>query len=152
MLLYEGTFVPFPHMAKKQTPSPSLHSRDAPEQFRIEYVTLENGATPFQAFLDDLGVQERAEVLAMMEEFRLLRSQTPHIPESVSKALANGIFELRVRHSSRITRGLYFYMKGKRIIFTHGFVKKTRTTPQTEIKKAERYRTIHLQKEQHESK
>jgi len=46
--------------------------------------------------------------------------------ENLSKHLENGIFELRVSFENRISRNFYFYESDKRIIFTHGFVKRNR--------------------------
>ncbi|MDO9027634.1 MAG: type II toxin-antitoxin system RelE/ParE family toxin [Candidatus Roizmanbacteria bacterium] len=48
----------------------------------------------------------------------------------------NGIFELRVSFENRISRSFYFYESGRRIIFTHGFVKKEQRTPNSEIERA----------------
>lgn len=58
------------------------------------------------------------------------------LPEKLSKYLGQGIFELKVSHTFRTSRCLYFYIKDKTIIFTHGFFKKTRKTPGNEIKRA----------------
>ena len=41
---------------------------------------------------------------------------------------------------SNITRILYFFVVGERVIITHGFVKKTKKTPSREIAKAKRIR------------
>ena len=60
--------------------------------------------------------------------------------EPHSKHLDDGIFELRAKVGSDITRVLYFFVIGRRIILTHGFVKKTDKTPPSEIIKAKQYR------------
>ena len=51
---------------------------------------------------------------------------------------------MRVCHKNRITRSLYFFVKGKRIVFTHGFIKKTEKTPNSEIEKARKLRDYYL--------
>ena len=56
--------------------------------------------------------------------------------EKLSKYLRDGIFELRVQLINTNSRSLYFFIEGKTIIFTHGFIKKTEKTPNSEIKKA----------------
>ncbi len=84
--------------------------------FRVEFVSTLGSRLPFQEFLEALSIEERAEVLAMIEEFRRLRTQTASILESISKALSDGIFGLRTRHRNRISCSLYFYMSGKKIL------------------------------------
>ena len=54
------------------------------------------------------------------------------------------VFELRAKVGSDITRVLYFFMVGKRVILTNGFVKKTVKTPPAEIARAKRYRAEYL--------
>ena len=56
----------------------------------------------------------------------LLEDYGPDLKQPYSKHLEDGIFELRVKFSSNITRTLYFFAKGKRIILTNDFVKKHR--------------------------
>ena len=46
--------------------------------------------------------------------------------------LGDGIFELRTKQGSSIFRCLYFYSKGKIIIVTNSFIKKTQKTPSGE--------------------
>ena len=67
--------------------------------------------------------------------------------EPLSKHLGDGIFELRVQETGNIYRVLYFFYIGKRIILTHGFVKKTQKTPPNEIKRAKQYRENFLANE-----
>ena len=60
--------------------------------------------------------------------------------------LGDGIFELRCKLGSNITRALYFFYVGKKIIVTNGFVKKTQKTPPFEIKLAKERRSDWLQR------
>ena len=57
-----------------------------------------------------------------------------------SKAISNGIFELRTKQGSDITRVFYFFFAGNKAIITNGFVKKTQKTPQSEIAIATKYK------------
>jgi phage-related protein len=125
----------------------SKHKQIEPLQteYHVEFVRLKSGVQPFEIFLDGLNLIERAEVLAHIEEFRAAKSHGQSFAEALTKFLLDGILELRVRHSTRITRSLFFYSEGKRIIFTHGFIKKTRTTPRGELEKAQRYRNEFLE-------
>ncbi|MBQ9982237.1 MAG: type II toxin-antitoxin system RelE/ParE family toxin [Oscillospiraceae bacterium] len=56
----------------------------------------------------------------------------------------DGIFELRAKIGSDISRVLYFFVIGRKIILTNGFIKKTQKTPKEEIEKAKRYRADYL--------
>ena len=64
----------------------------------------------------------------------LLEEKGTELREPYSAPLENGIFELRCKLGSNITRALYFFYVGKRIVVTNGFVKKTQKTPPGEIK------------------
>ena len=61
-----------------------------------------------------------------------------------SEALEEGIFELRAKVGSNICRVLYFFVVGRKIVLTNGFVKKTQKTPVSEIEKAKRFRADYL--------
>src|SRR5699024_3619013 len=50
----------------------------------------------------------------------------PLLREPYSKPLENGIFELRTKQGSDITRVLYFFVIGKKAILTNGFIKNLR--------------------------
>ncbi len=61
-----------------------------------------------------------------------------------SEHLVDGIFELRAKVGSNISRVLYFFVVGRKIIITNGFVKKTQKTPKNEIELAKKYRNEYL--------
>jgi len=61
-----------------------------------------------------------------------------------SEHLGDGIFELRAKVSSNISRVLYFFVVGKKVILTNGFIKKTQKTPKNEIDLAKKYRQQYL--------
>jgi len=50
-----------------------------------------------------------------------------------SKAIGRRLFELRARGKDGIGRAFYCYMRDKRIVILHAFIKKTQTTPQREL-------------------
>ena len=64
-----------------------------------------------------------------------------------SEHLDDGIFELRCKLGSNITRSLYFFYNNGRIIFTNGFVKKSQKTPKNVITLAKQYRKDFLERE-----
>lgn len=56
------------------------------------------------------------------------------------KSLGEEIFEIRIRYANDAFRILFMFDKTIRnvIVISHGFVKKTRTTPKKEISKAKK--------------
>ena len=99
-----------------------------------------NGKVPMIEFLDSLSVKERAKMLAYMEKLVELKSSGIQPKENLSKYLEDGIFELRVSFENRISRALYFYEIGEKIVYTHGVVKKVQKTPRNEIERAKSIR------------
>ena len=54
-----------------------------------------------------------------------------------TKAMSDGLCELRVKGKEGIARVFYCTKVDKRIIMLHGFVKKTQKTPTKELRKAQ---------------
>ena len=71
-----------------------------------------------------------------------------NLREPYSKSLGDGIFEIRAKQGTDITRVLYFFVIGKKVILTNGFVKKTQKTPPQEIETAKKYRTEYEQRKE----
>ena len=53
--------------------------------------------------------------------------------------LNEGILELRAKVGSDISRVLYFFIVGKKVVLTNGFIKKTQKTPKEELERAKQY-------------
>jgi len=87
-------------------------------------------------FLESLDDTEGAKIVLYIEKLIEYKNNALKIPSSISKELESGIFELRVSHSDKISRSLYFYEKNREIIFTNGFIKKSQKTPRKEIELA----------------
>ena len=112
--------------------------------FEIIFYETTSGDKPVEDFLDSLNVMMRAKMLLsirMVKEFGHM-TRMPY-----SEELEDGIFELRAKLGSDITRILYFFVVDKRIVLTNGFVKKTPKTPRKEIERAKRYRADYLSRE-----
>lgn len=101
--------------------------------FQLEFYKTEDGKEPVADFLDSLDDKMAAKLIGLME---ILEEKGTELRMPYSEHLDDGIFELRCKLGSNITRALYFFYTGKRIIVTNGFVKKTQKTPAGEIKLA----------------
>lgn len=64
----------------------------------------------------------RAKLLGIIE---ILEESGNLLREPYSKHLEDGIFELRGKVGNNISRVMYFFYVGNRIILTNGFIKKT---------------------------
>jgi phage-related protein len=78
----------------------------------------------------------------------LLQNNGYELREPYSKHLSQGIFELRAKVGSDITRVMYFFYVDQHIILTNGFIKKTQKTPPKEIEKAKKYRADYLSRKE----
>ena len=70
----------------------------------------------------------------------MIKQAGPNLRLPYSEHLDDGVFEIRAKQGSNITRVLYFFFVGKKIILTNGFVKKTQKTPKSQIELAKKYR------------
>ncbi len=102
-------------------------------KFEIIFYDLPNGEKPALEFLLSVNVKLRAKI---SRDIELLRDNGTALREPYSKPLGDGIFELRTKCGSDISRVLYFFVIGRRIILTNGFIKKSDKTPRAEKEKA----------------
>ena len=107
----------------------------------VEFYELPDGTEPARVFLDGLEEKLRAK---MFREIDLLVANGPELRAPHSKHIEDGIFELRAKQGSDISRVLYFFYIGKKAILTNGFVKKTAKTPRSEVEQAKKYRQAYL--------
>ena len=105
--------------------------------YSVEYYEKEDGTYPAEEFILSQDKKMQAKLFMALE---FLEEKGPLLREPYSKSLGDGIFEVRAKQGSDISRVLYFFVVGKRIILTNGFVKKTQKTPTNEIECAKRYR------------
>ena len=69
----------------------------------------------------------------------LLKTQEK-VTKKFVKSIKDGIFELRTKQGSDITRVLYFFIVGKKAVLTNGFIKKSQKTPKAEKELAKKYK------------
>lgn len=107
-------------------------------KWTVDYYRTERGDKPVKTFIDSLPEKMRAK---NMREISLLEEFGTNMPAPYVKQLRgkdnDGLWELRVKLSSDITRIFYFYPEGNRILLLHGFLKKTESTPPAELKTAQ---------------
>lgn len=84
----------------------------------------------------------------MVSMISLLQNNGYELREPYSKYLSEGIFELRAKVGSDVTRVLYFFYVDRQIVLTNGFVKKTKKTPKKEIERAKKYRADFLHRKE----
>ena len=68
----------------------------------------------------------------------LLIEHGPSLRLPHSRALGDGLFELRSRGRSGIGRAYYGFLLGRRVIVLHAFIKKSQQTPDRELALARR--------------
>lgn len=105
--------------------------------FEVEYYEKSDGTYPAEEFILSQDLKMQAKIFRLIE---LLELKGNELREPYSKLLSDGIFEIRAIQGNHITRVLYFFVVGKKIILTNGFVKKTQKTPDGEIELAKKYR------------
>lgn len=114
------------------------------QKFEVLFYAKEDGTEPAKEFIQSLDVKMKAKVMKTVE---LLQNNGTELRKPYSEHLEDGIFELRVKIGSDISRVLYFFLVGRRVILTNGFIKKQQKTPANEIERAKRYRAEFLRKE-----
>ena len=105
--------------------------------FDVEYYEKSDGTYPAEEFILSQDIKMQAKLFHLLE---LLELKGNELREPYSKSLSDGIFEIRAIQGNHISRVLYFFVVGKKIILTNGFVKKTQKTPENEIALAKKYR------------
>lgn len=98
---------------------------------------------PAKDFILSLDEKLRAKTL---RNINLLARVGTALREPESSKLDDGIFEIRTKVGTNLTRVLYFFYIGKKAVLTNGFVKKTQKTPKREIEKAKSYRDDFLKR------
>lgn len=88
----------------------------------MEFYEKENGEQPAKEFMLSLDKKLRAK---LADTIMILQDNGYELREPYSKHISEGIFELRAKQGSDITRVMYFFYVDRHIILTNGFIKKT---------------------------
>lgn len=115
------------------------------KRFEVEFYETEKGVQPAREFLLLLDKKMRAKMLNVIS---ILQDNGHELREPYSKHISEGIFELRAKVGSNITRVLYFFYFDRKIILTNGFIKKTNKIPPKEMEKAKKYRSDYIRRKE----
>ena len=101
------------------------------EKFRIVYARDRVGASPSEAFLQELSTPDQAKMVAL---FRRFGDTGNFMNKQKFRDLGQGLYEFK----SHQIRMIFSYCKVERavVVLTHGFVKKQDKTPKEEIDRA----------------
>lgn len=106
-------------------------------KWELIFYKTKNGKIPTVKFIRGLPDKLKAKALKDLE---LLETYGNDLTMPYSRAMGNGLFELRILQSNNIARIFYFFREKNRIILTNGFLKKTQQTPPRELEKAFKYK------------
>ena len=100
-------------------------------EFTVEFYETAEGRSPVEEFLEELKRSDPGDHAVVLRGLAKLRDRHCH-REPLSKALGDGLFELR--HVGKLnTRVLWFFMKGRRIIAVHGIRNKGQAIPARDL-------------------
>ncbi|HLG73978.1 MAG TPA: type II toxin-antitoxin system RelE/ParE family toxin [Chloroflexota bacterium] len=106
----------------------------AEDAWSIVFYSEPTGREPVADFLRSLDLQTQARFDWSIEQLRIRNTQAR---EPLVRHLDGRIWELRRESSTNVFRLLYCLLSGRRILFLHGFQKKTQRTPRREINLAQ---------------
>ena len=103
-------------------------------KFTVEFYETATGLCPVREFLNELKTTDPDDFAAIIAGLVKLRNREYH-REPLSKALGDGLFELR--HVGKLnTLVFWFFMKGRRIIAVHGIRHKSQAIPMRDLNTA----------------
>ena len=88
-------------------------------RFEVDFYEKENGEQPAKEFMLSLDKKLRAK---LADTIMILQDNGYELREPYSKHISEGIFELRAKQGSDITRVMYFFYVDRHIILTNGFI------------------------------
>jgi phage-related protein len=130
---------------KRKSPAASDARSEAPDKQgkRVPaiFFRTEAGGEPVRDWLKGLPSPEDRKRIG--EDIKTVEFGWP-IGMPVSRALGDGIYEVRTRLSqNRIARVLFYIDRMSRMVLLHGFIKKTRKTPDEDLRLARSNKSEH---------
>jgi phage-related protein len=115
-----------------------------PTNGRLFFYTELTGSSPVREFLAALDAKTQARFIRSIEQ---LGVRNVLAREPLVRHLEGKIWELREESQTNIYRLLYFFFTGRKIVFVHGFQKRSQKTPRGEIEIAQERRDNFLRHE-----
>src|SRR5574341_691881 len=106
----------------------------AEKEWKVRFYEHEDGTCPVREFLEQLDDKTQSRFIWSMEQLRI---QNVQAREPLVKHIEGKLWELRRASRGNIYRFFYFFFTGRKIVFVHGFQKKSRKTPRREIETAQ---------------
>ena len=72
----------------------------------------------------------------MLHIIEMMLQFGPALGRPYTESMGEGLFEIRAKGKEGIGRSLFCTLKGKEIVILHSFIKKTKKTPNRELKLA----------------
>jgi len=107
------------------------------QEYSCIFYETADGKKPVEAFIESLDADTQDKFIIKQQ---LLQDFGPQLRYPHTDHLGDELFELRFKGKEGQIRVLFFFFYGKRIILTHGFVKKTQKAPRKEIEIAQKRR------------
>ncbi|RJP24027.1 MAG: type II toxin-antitoxin system RelE/ParE family toxin [Candidatus Abyssobacteria bacterium SURF_5] len=110
----------------------------------VMFYKTREGKCPIEKFLDSLPAKAARKVTWVLK----LLEDMERVPSIYFKKLltTEEIWECRITFGSNTYRILCFFADDATVVLTHGFMKKSRATPMSEIRKAEIMRRDFLER------
>lgn len=109
----------------------------------IKFYEDQTGRVPVKEFLDGLDIKMRPK---MLRSIQALQDMGISLRMPLSESWEDGIFELRAKSGTNISRVMYFFIIGNQAVLTHGFIKKTQKTPRRELQRAKEIRADYFRR------
>jgi phage-related protein len=113
------------------------------KNWKVIYYTSEDGKCPVKEFIDKRSIENQRKIAALID---YLQEIGINLPRPYSDYLKDGIHELRVKLSGDQSRTMYFFCFESFIVLTHSFIKTTQKVPESEIRKAIKFKKDFLKR------
>ena len=120
------------------------HSVFDPEKVEsvLKYANINNMKYTFLYYSDRVHKEILSLPQALLAEFLamkvIMETEGPALGMPYTKAMGDGLFEMRLSERDGIARVFYCTVKKTHIMVLHSFVKKTKKTPEQELKLAKK--------------
>jgi phage-related protein len=110
--------------------------------FEVVFFATDGGSQPVLEWLRNLEKEEKAVIGA---DLRTVQIGFP-IGMPVCRPLGGGLYEVRSSLPTKNEARLIFFQEGRDLIVVSGFIKKSRTTPTSELDNAKKRKSAYLAK------